>query len=145
VSADEAGSFEKRETVHPNEAVDWFAELGLPEPRPVPVLPLAHQVAQKLHACTSPDTETWANDRSHDLVDLQLAMEGAGGTDLREIRSAAERLFAARRLHAWPPTVTPRAGWDVTYRAQADGLDVRADLDDAIAWTNDLIRRIAGA
>ena len=54
---------------------DWFTELGLPAPEPVPALPLDHQIAQKLHACTLPDNGDWTNDRSHDLVDVQIALD----------------------------------------------------------------------
>lgn len=142
VSPEEVCSFSEWETVPANEAVEWFAELGLPEPAPVPVLPLPHQVAQKLHACTVPDTDEWANERSHDLVDLQLAMDGYE-TSLTPFRTAAERLFASRGIHAWPPTVTARRGWELTYPQQADGLGVYTDLAHAVAWTNELIHRIA--
>lgn len=148
VSPEEVGSLELVETVPSTEAAAWFAELGLPHPRPVPVLPLPHQVAQKLHACTSPDTDTWANDREHDLIDLQLALgdvDELERLDLSEFRRPAERLFDARSMHPWPPEVTSRAGWEDAYAEQARGLGVLADLESAIAWANRLIARIAQA
>lgn len=60
------------ETALSTELIDTFAALGLPRPNPVSVLPLHHQVAQKLHACTEPGSQ-----RAHDLVDLQLMAVGA--------------------------------------------------------------------
>lgn len=143
VSPEEVSSFAEQEVVPANEAAEWFAELGLPEPAPVPVLPLPHQVAQKLHACTAPDRDEWINDRSHDLVDLQLAMDGYETATLTPFRIVAERLFASRRMHAWPPTVTPRRGWELIYPQQASGLGVHTGLTEAVAWTNELIHRIA--
>ena len=44
-----------------------FDALGLPEPRPVPLMKLHHQIAQKLHGVTDP-----SQNRPHDLVDIQL-------------------------------------------------------------------------
>ena len=142
VSAEEAGSLTAREAAHAHEVADWFTELGLPAPDAVPVIPLAHQIAQKLHACSAPDTTTWRNDRSHDLVDLQLALQGVGSAELADVRRVAERLFTSRQLHPWPPKVTPRQGWQDSYSQQAQGLAVHPDLDSAIAWTNELIARI---
>ena len=106
-----------------------------------PHTPLTHQIVQKLHACTAPDTDNWTNDRVHDLVDLQIAMERFAG-DYRDIKTAAARLFASRNNHPSPPTVTARDGWTDRYPQEAAGLDVITDLDPAIAWTNDLISRI---
>jgi hypothetical protein len=144
VAAEEVGGLERAETVASAEAADWFAEIGLRSPQPVPTLPLEHQIAQKLHACTAPDTDERVNERAHDLVDLQLALEAYGG-EVSELRAVTTRLFRSRRGHPWPPTVTARDGWEERYAHEAERvgrLDVAADLDAAIAWANDLIRRI---
>lgn len=141
VAPQEVGAREDVDYVVMSDAQVWFAELGLPFPDPIPALPLKHQIAQKLHACTSPDTDDWINDRVHDLVDLQLAMRLFDGS-LADIRSVATRLFVARRQHAWPPLVTLREGWDHRYAAEAEALDVLERLDDAIAWANEFIARI---
>jgi hypothetical protein len=143
VAAEEVDALEISDTVATAGAAEWFAELGLPNPEPIPTLALEHQIAQKLHACTAPDQPDWINDRAHDLVDLQLAFDLFDG-DLAHIRRAATRLFASRRLHAWPPQVTPRQGWDERYRQEAQGLDVAATLDEAIDWANNLIAAIDG-
>ena len=54
----------------------------------------------------------------------------------------AQRLFAARRGHRWPPTVVAYDGWDTLYAEAADGLDVIGNVTDAIVWVNDFIVRI---
>ncbi|CAN5909718.1 nucleotidyl transferase AbiEii/AbiGii toxin family protein [soil metagenome] len=141
VSPEEVGALVEEDAVTSQEAADWCHALGLPTPAAIPTLPLAHQIAQKLHACTAPDTDDWTNDRVHDLVDLQIAMDRYPG-DYRDIKTAAVRLFASRNGHPWPPTVTIRDGWTDRYPQQAAGLDVITDLNAAIAWTNDLVARI---
>jgi len=114
-----------------------FQLLGLPEPQPVPVLPIAHQIAQKLHACTTPN-----NDRAHDLVDLQL-LERGDPIDLNETANACRRLFASRRMQDWPPVVAAGPRWSTLYAAARMDLPVR-DLPAAVDWVNDLIRRVDG-
>lgn len=144
VSPEEIDALDRPDTIHSRDASEWFAELGLPEPAPLPALPLEHQIAQKLHACTAPDTDTWANDRAHDLVDLQLIMREFAGT-LAGIRAAATRLFTARQVHDWPPKVTARTGWAERYAEEARVLGVLEDLDAAVGWANDLVADIEGA
>ena len=141
VSPDELGSLGDIDEVDPLPGAPWFEGLGLPAPAPIPMLRLDHQIAQKLHACTTPDTEHWTNGRSHDLVDLQLAQPLYGEPDDR-LRETVVRLFSARDLHPWPPTITARADWAAAYPTQAADLPVVATLDEAIAWGQDLIVRI---
>jgi hypothetical protein len=64
-----------------------FADVGLPEPAPIPVMRSDHQIAQKLHACTDPE-----NERAHDLVDLQLLV-ASEELDLAQVRATSVRLF----------------------------------------------------
>lgn len=141
VAPDEVGGLTQLETIAAHDAADWFAELGLPVPQLVPTLALKHQIAQKLHACTTPDETAWINDRAHDLVDLQLAARVYQGSTC-ELREVAVRLFAARKAHTWPPRVTVRQGWPARYSAEANGLDVLPNLDAAITWTNQFIAQI---
>jgi hypothetical protein len=77
-------------------------------------------------------------------VDLQLAAREYQGAAV-ELRDVAVRLFTARRAHPWPPQVTARTGWQARYTAEAEGLDVLGTLDEAIAWTNQLIAQIDGS
>ena len=104
--------------------------LGLPSPAPVRVLPLHHQISQKLHACSEPGSK-----RAHDLVDLQLMAPMA---DAALVRQTAERLFAFRAAHPWPPTVVAGEGWEVRYADAAEGLVV-LDLEAAVEWVNKYI------
>ncbi|HEX9888574.1 MAG TPA: nucleotidyl transferase AbiEii/AbiGii toxin family protein [Nitriliruptorales bacterium] len=144
VAVEEADGLRGTELLMSADGVDLCLGLGLPEPGPIPALALEQQVAQKVHACTAPDQADWVNDRAHDLVDLQLAMAIFEGS-LAPVRQACERLFSFRCRHPWPPTVAARAGWAERYAQEASGLDVLADLDDAVAWANDFIARLTAA
>lgn len=130
----EATTNEPVESEMSAEVLELFAELGLPEPAPVRVLPLHHQISQKLHACTEPGSS-----RAHDLVDLQLLVPQA---DTQLVRETAERLFRLRRQHRWPPTLTPGSQWRALYDEAAEGLEV-LDFDAAVAWVNEYIRRLS--
>lgn len=132
----EIGDAENPEPVLAETAVALFTSLGFPAPAPVPVMPTDHQIAQKLHACTSA-----GNDRARDLVDLQL-LDDRELLDLRLVRSTCTRLFDYRKAHAWPPSVISDESWESLYAAAADGLPVAADLETAINRVNDLIDRI---
>jgi hypothetical protein len=44
-----------------------FERLGFPAPKPVALMPIHHQIAQKIHALSAEGSE-----RAHDLIDLQL-------------------------------------------------------------------------
>ena len=123
--------------------VEIFKEIGLETPQAIPVLALDHQVAQKLHACTSVNPKTGGNERAHDLVDLQiLAREET--LNMVAIAETAERLFAARKLHLWPPTVVAHHNWATIYAEAANGLDVIENVDEAVRWTNDFIAKTQG-
>ncbi len=100
---------------------------------------IEHQIVQKLHACTGSGT-TLRNDRAHDLVDLQILVRES--PDFAVMHDLATRVFAFRRTHTWPPTVRPHHGWDELYAAAASGLPVLGDVESAIVWANDLVRRI---
>lgn len=120
-----------------SEVVELFAALGLPAPDPVAVLPVHHQISQKLHACSAPGSQ-----RAHDVVDLQLLEKLATDDELVERTSA--RLFAFRQQHTWPTTVIVGDNWDKLYAEAAEGLDVLPDVDAAVQWANDYISRLAG-
>lgn len=147
VGGEEAGSLESFDSIVSEDGSDIFAAVGLPEPEPVPALPLPVQTAQKIHACTTADTETWVNDRAHDLVDLQLIRHDLDETDLPAVRVACERLFATRQLQPWPPEVSDRPGWSERYAREREGVeaDVAETVADAVVWTNQLIDEIASA
>ncbi|MBI2169852.1 MAG: nucleotidyl transferase AbiEii/AbiGii toxin family protein [Actinobacteria bacterium] len=137
---DEIGSTEQHELRIADDIADLFDTLGLDGPEPIPVLALDHQIAQKLHACTSANAKTGGNERAHDLVDLQI-LDQEESIDMPAVAATAERLFAARRSHPWPPTVVAHEGWDTIYAEAADGLDVIGNVTEAVAWANDFIAR----
>src|SRR5664280_2435386 len=137
---DEIGSTERPEFRIAGDIVELFDVLGLETPEPIPLLALDHQIAQKLHACTSINARTGGNERAHDLVDLQI-LEQEEIIDMFAVSVTAERLFAARRSHKWPPTVVAYEQWDTIYAEAADGLDVIDNVTDAVAWANDFIAR----
>ncbi len=116
-----------------------FAAVGLPVPGPIPVVAHDHQIAQKLHAVSSPGSE-----RAHDLVDLQLLEADCSIPDAQVAQTCA-RLFTFRRKHPWPPQVAPGPDWATTYGTAREGLAVLADMDAAITWVNVYIDRLDAA
>lgn len=142
VAADEIDAVADIELVEPDPTtLSWLDAIGLPAPGELPVLSLRHQIAQKLHACTAPDDPPWVNGRSHDLVDLQLAIRVFDGT-FTDLAVVARRLFSYRARQPWPPTVTAREGWPALYTTQAQGLHVHPAVETAVDWTNKLITNI---
>ena len=135
---DEIGSTANHDARIASDLVELFEALGLPEPNPVPLLALDHQIAQKLHACTSQGRITGGNDRAHDLVDLQILLQDET-VDLVALGVTGRRLFAARRSHAWPPVVVEYPSWATIYAEAADGLGVLASVSEAVVWVNELI------
>jgi hypothetical protein len=120
--------------MQPYIVLDLFAELGLHVPRPVAVLPLHHQIAQKLHACTEP-----GNERAHDLVDLQLIAALADDGLRRHDDTTTLRL---PRQHAWPTAVVPGPNWATLYADAVAGLDVIPELGEAVERANRYISKL---
>lgn len=116
---------------------ELFTEVGLEAPQPVPVMRSHHQVAQKLHALSGQGSE-----RARDLVDLQLLDKGEA-LDLHQVSATCVRLFDYRRQQVWPPTIAAGVGWDTLYVEAAEGLGVLPTVEDAVAWVNDFVRRLA--
>ena len=115
-----------------------ITDVGLPAPRPVPVMRADHQIAQKLHAVSEPGSQ-----RARDLVDLQIL--GREVLDLTHVATTCVRLFEYRKRQPWPPTIVTGTDWATLYAEAADGLDVLSTVDRAILWTNDLVNRIAAS
>lgn len=121
-------------------AID-LSPLMLPGPRLVPCLPLAHQVAQKIHGMTQPPRTNGRNERAKDLVDVLLLEESLG--DLTALRRVCVRVFDTRGTHAWPPQLTIQEHWrDEFGRLVSDyGIKVE-DLESGVRDAQDVIRRI---
>ena len=120
------------------EILSVFETLGFPAPNPIPLLQIHYQVAQKLHALSTPKSE-----RAHDLIDLQV-IEKLSEIDYSQVKIACERLFKFRKQQSWPIAIVKRDGWDTLYESHIDELDVIKNVDDAIIWCNNLIDKING-
>jgi len=130
----DADSVEMREL--PQKIKDIFAALNFPEPRPIPLMTIPFQIAQKLHGVTQR-----GNSRVRDLIDLQLIVESED-VDYKATAAVCRRLFKYRRMHTWPPKVVKAEDWDGIYANQRGELRVAATCDEAVAWANKLIERI---
>ena len=140
LSHNEIGDADEGETAPiASDILRLFEELGFPKPQNIPLMPLRFQIAQKLHGLSAPGST-----RVRDIIDLQLIMRNSN-VALPQIKPICERLFAYRKCHAWPPTITKGGGWEEQYGAQKFALPVLPSVDEAIAWANDLVRQIASA
>lgn len=139
VGHDEIGDADTPEYILSPQVADMFTALGFPAPAPVPLMPIPHQIAQKLHGATEPGSH-----RAHDLIDLQLIL-AQGEPDWEKTRDLCSRLFAYRQQQPWPPTVSPGEDWPALYAAQIKGLPVLPTLQEAVTWTANLIARIDAA
>jgi hypothetical protein len=74
-------------------------EMGVPVTSPVRCISLSEQVAQKLHACTAPDT---SSTRARDVLDI-LLIETLGQLNYPAALAAARRVFLERGTHGFPP------------------------------------------
>ena len=135
VGHNEIGDADTIDWVESNDIGCIFQAVGLPSPGKLPLMPLPHQIAQKLHALSS------GGDRARDLVDLQLIM-GSAPVDLQEAHRTCKRLFSYRKAQPWPPVIEKQPGWDTLYATQASGLPVKESVDEAVAWVNELIVQI---
>ncbi len=136
IGHNEIGDADECEWGLSSDIAEVFTGLGFPEPDPVPLMLLHHQIAQKLHAASEDGSL-----RAHDLIDLQLIMANSK-VDLPLVRQTCVRLFGYRQLQAWPPTVVKGSMWQEIYDAQKGKLAVIDDVDEAILWANELIGTI---
>jgi len=139
---DEIGSTKQPELRIAHDIVSLFEAIGLDEPQPIPLLTTAHQIAQKLHACTMINARTGDNDRAHDLVDLQI-LEHEESIDRPALAAIAARLFRVRDAQTWPPVVVAHPSWPTIYAEAANGLDVLSDVEEAVDWANNFVASLA--
>ena len=132
----EIGDADEPEWFESKDVSDTFAALGFPPPGKVPVMALKYQIAQKLHGASEPDSE-----RAHNLIDLQLIFQ-RGTIDLADVKSVCKRIFAYRKMQSWPPVVKENEGWDILYANARHDLPVLETSAEAVAWANELIRKI---
>lgn len=86
--------------------VQGLVELGLPVTSPIRCLGLAEQIAQKLHACTGPNSAG----RARDVLDI-LLIATLGSLDYNRVLAAARQVFSERATHAFPPAFQLPAEW----------------------------------
>jgi hypothetical protein len=115
---------------------------GLDEIGTVPVMSVAYQIAQKLHACTE-IREDKENQRFTDLLDLQLLAELVADDEWKQVRGACVETFALRGKHSWPPVITVFQGWAEGYERTAleNGFQV-TDIKSAVAAVEAIVQRI---
>ena len=139
VSFPEGQIADRAESV-PTPPVGFF---GLDVPEHLVGIALDYQVAQKMHACTDPDTPEWTNDRVRDIIDLNLLHDHfypgeppislkAACTDLFDAR-AAEAATLGETPRSWPPVIQANALWREQYPRLADEVGLDLTLDEAIA------------
>lgn len=142
VSPPEGGSaeIERLEILPPSPDLTVF---GLGSIEPIPCMPVAYQIAQKLHACTEVRADA-DNQRFTDLIDLQLLEELVD--DWPAVRAACEEVFRLRQKQPWPPAVTVYGSWVEAYAgsAAANHFPV-TDVDEAATNITALITRIGVA
>lgn len=139
VGFNEIGDADEPEYFMPNYLVDLFAALGLPTPKPIPLMPLHHQIAQKIHGLTEPGSK-----RVHDLIDLQV-IEREGDIDFPKTKNTCVRLFTYRKKHQWPPTFAIDDDLAARYAEQAHDLNVLPDIESAADWLSGFIGCINSA
>jgi hypothetical protein len=83
----------------PEDVANLFTALSLPLPKPVPVMKLEFQVAQKLHGASAIGSK-----RVHDLIDLQLILSESN-VDMADVADKCRRLFAYRKCQPWPTRI----------------------------------------
>lgn len=139
VGHNEIGDAEEPDMIVPEDAARLFEALGFPKPKPIPLMPIHHQIAQKLHGASEERSR-----RAHDLVDLQLIARREN-VDYTKTRETCERLFSYRKKQSWPPVVVEGANWANLYAEAAEGLDVLQNVEEAVAWANNFVSRIANS
>lgn len=140
VSNNEIGDADTVETRElPQKIKDIFAALNFPEPRPVPLMTIPFQIAQKLHGVSQTGSS-----RVRDLIDLQLIAKSED-VDFEETAAVCRRLFRYRRMQPWPTKVVKSSDWDGIYANQRGSLPVAESCDEAVSFVNELIERIDGA
>ena len=113
-----------------------FAELGFPEPKPIPLMSIPFQVSQKLHGVTQPGST-----RVRDLIDLQLILNNED-FDINVTADICRNLFRYRRMHSWPTFVVKGERWDSIYIEQRGDLPVAEICDEAVRIVNELIKQL---
>ena len=140
LSYNEVGDADEADTVSlPEDVRSLFPRLGFPEPKPVPLMRISHQIAQKLHGVTDPSLS-----RVQDLIDLQL-IAAHEGIDFAEVDAICKRLFSNRKRQPWPSPIVPSAEWPLEYEGMGRGMEGLRSFEEAVEWGNWFIREISAS
>lgn len=117
---------------------------GIDGPADLPCLPLAKQIAQKLHAVTEVPDSSRANERFRDLLDLVMLSVLAPPTP--SLRAVCEETFTLRAKQGWPPAVIAHAAWiePLERRAREMGLSVTT-AEAIVECVSSYVEQIANA
>ena len=88
--------------------------------------------------------ERTAEERAHDLVDLQL-LDRHEDLNWEQVSRTCIRLFSYRGQHEWPPIITSGQNWPALYRGAAENIEVLQTVEEAVFWANSFIQRIGAA
>ena len=117
-----------------------LCEMGIHVNSPIRCISLSEQVAQKLHACTAPNT---SSTRARDVLDI-LLIETLGQLNHSSALAAARRVFLERGTHDFPPEILIPVLWRPELEALAAQLSFpissAADIERMFRET---VRRIA--
>lgn len=133
IGHDEIGDADQPDYLISNDIIEIFSKLNFTVPKPIALMPIHHQIAQKLHALSSLNSE-----RAHDLIDLQLILKHEL-LNLPLVLKTCIRLFKSRRQQEWPPLITKGDAWDTLYASQIGRLPVAPNVDEAIDVINELV------
>lgn len=121
-----------------------LSELGIDGPEYIHCLSARYQIAQKIHAVTTPPRDGRASERYRDLVDLWLLREL--GTKLVDVRDACEDVFRRRAMQPWPPTVVVPASWADPFARLAGEVGLPTlDVEEAAQNLRGYIEEISSA
>lgn len=136
VSYNEIGDADEPDYYISNEIKDIFNFLCMEEPKPMPLMSIPYQIAQKLHGLTEEGSE-----RINDLIDLKIIVDNYD-VDYSKTREICERLFAYRNMQRWPI-----GHKDISIFASLDNEKIKnvlenEEVDEMIKTFNDLVNKL---
>lgn len=151
ISPEEGHACESFESI-PAPAVEAF---GIPTPERLVCLSMSYQIAQKIHAATSPhEPPLFVNRRARDLVDLILLkelVEEEGTPSLEEISSAIRDIFDVRAMEArslgrpertLPAKIISYPHWISDYKEAAHSCELDLSMEESIDIVNSWMEEI---
>ncbi|MFE4198090.1 nucleotidyl transferase AbiEii/AbiGii toxin family protein [Paenarthrobacter sp. NPDC056912] len=142
MSDSEIGPHTHMRRVVDGQLIELSIHFGLGQLKPVELIDLEYQIAQKIRAVTDLDYA-----RAHDLVDLQLLWDA--GPDLASVREFCVPTLDFRCAQEWRPLpLRAMDGWDPAYRDARGETEVGGNsfvlegIDSAREWFGQVIASI---